>query len=863
MIARFVSSILSLSLALMPSLLCGGEPARRDRYGDPLPENAIARLGTARLRVDQHVRAFAFWPDDKTLAACCSDGSIRFWERSTGRECRRLQTPLSYLHAAVFIPKTKAIAILGGEGKFILWDTAGEKTNWTVSLPDFDRREGCLVASPDGKLLAVPEQEGKVSLYETASGRKLRSLEEAEVQTLVFSPDSTLVAIASRKPPVHLWDVRSGKKLRDVPSPKAFPSKAIAFARDGKRIAVARFGQCVVSETATGKEVTRFEIRRETYAEITQGGLLFSADGKTLITGHYREAIHFWDADTGKRRFSRETRRQQGAWPVLSQDGKVLAEADQDGRGYRFIHLLDPATGKEVGPPAEGHEYDLNFIAFSSDGKILLSGDQRTIRQWTTATGEPVRQIQGGYFDNNIALSIDRKLLARPWINQVELWDPDRDKPVRSLKYKGKDLMRAVAFSPDGKYLLSAHNKCSPEQEEKEGKFEGQDGLHFWDLASGKEIHHSFTPAADLYSVLLITPDGRLAIAGSVKGRVSHDEGSASAMTSSEGAGQLYLWHLPNGRAIRTLEGHRGAIRSLALSGDGRLLASGSDDQTVRLWELISGKTLFTFSMAKTYPQIVALSPDGRLLATGTGPARAQPFTICLWSTATGKPVLELRGHNSDVRCLAFSPDNQRLASGLSDGTALVWDVSTACRAVRPEARRLAAKERETLWTQLADSDALKAQRALWTLIAGGKDAVAMLKGRLRPAERVDPKRLQKLLADLDADEFAVREAASSQLMELGEQVETALETALTNRPSLEVCKRIEYLLVRARSRQWSLGQLRAMRAVRVLEQIGSVEARDALLALAKGNADALLTQEVKASLTRLMPQSSKPERGP
>src|SRR5579883_37274 len=842
-------------LALLPCPLLAGEPPRLDRYGDPLPPRAVARMGTARLRVDERVLAFAFWPDNQTLAACCRDGSVRFWDRSTGRETHRVQIPLDYVRAAVFVPGMKAVALLGERNKLLLWDTAAAKTSWSCSLPEHVFGEmACLAVSPDGKLLAVPDSEKEVGLYETTTGRKIRSLKETDAKTLVFSPDSSLLAIASSKPPVQLWDIRSGKKLRDLPSPDHFlNSPPIAFSHNGKWVAVGGvFRNVYLSEVGTGKEVSRLKFKEDFSCFITQGGLLFTNDDKTLITGHYPGEVHFWDPATGKERFARKTSTTQGAWPVLSRDGKHLAVGDQQGWGeYQFIHLLDPATGKDVGPPADVHDFPLKGVAFSLDGKMLLCGDRQTLREWKIQTGKPGWKLDSQIIPDYPVFSADRKLVAQSSLSHVDIWEMGRQKPIRSLEYKGKDAIRAVAFSPDGKYLVSAHNHCSPQF--GEGKSNGQDGLHIWDLATGKEIRSSITAAADLYSQLVITPDGRTAIAGSVRGRVTRFENGSSTATGSDGAGQLYLWELPSGREIRTLEGHKGAIRTLALSSDGRLLASGSADGTARLWELVSGKTLFTLPMTEKYHPDVALSPDGRLLAVDNR------SVIRLYSTTTGKPVLELRGHNSEVQCLAFSPDGRRLASGLRDGTALVWDVTDACRAVRPEARQLNAKELETLWTDLADTDAMRANRAIWTLTTGGDRAVEMLKGRLRPAERVEPTRFQKLLAELDADQFAVREAAMKELATLAERAEPALSAALKNRPSLEARKRIEELLTQARRREWKPEKLRAMRAVKVLEQVSTAEARKVLRSLANGSADAWLTQESKASLSRLNPGKSEP----
>jgi hypothetical protein len=517
----------------------------------------------------------------------------------------------------------------------------------------------------------------------------------------------------------------------------------------------------------------------------------------------------------------------------------------------RYSDPLPPGAIARMG--TERLRVDFTFIIFSADGKTVFSADRESLREWKTATGEQQKRRLTHYDD--VAVSANRKLLALTAIERksqrIDLWEPGSAKTRRSLEYKGKDLIRAVAFSPDGKHLISIHNHCY-HPDVNRGRIDGEDGLHVWDLDMGKELRKFHTSAAGIYSQLVITPDGRTAIAGSVNGHVNCLRPPCIGSTAA-GGGQLYLWDLRSGREIRRLEGHRWAIRALALSGDGWLLASADASHSVRLWELISGKTLFDLPVDAANHPAMALSPDGRLVAIGTD------SSLRVHSTTTGKTVLNLRGHNAKVRCVAFSPDNQLLASGLSDGTALVWDVSAACRAVQPEARRLNQKELEALWADLADADALKAHRAIASLITAGEDAAGMLKERLRPAEDVAPKRLQKLLTDLNADEFAVREAATRELEKLGEQAEPALSDALKDRPALEVRKRIEDLLAHLYSREVCPERLRELRAVRVLEQIGSAEARAILQSLAKGSADARLTQEAKASLARVSSGKSEP----
>jgi hypothetical protein len=228
---------------------------------------------------------------------------------------------------------------------------------------------------------------------------------------------------------------------------------------------------------------------------------------------------------------------------------------------------------------------------------------------------------------------------------------------------------------------------------------------------------------------------------------------------------------------------------------------------------------------------------------------------IHLWSTAAGKPVGKLPGDGSRVTALTFSPDGGRLASGLANGTAVVWDVADLQRQVWAEVRRPGKRKPAALWADLASQDAVRAHQVLWDLVGQGDDAVRLLKEQLKPRAGVEAKRLQKLIADLDADGFADREAASKELERLGELAEPALRAAQKGRLSAEARRRIGVVLTHLDRKGPSAEQLRELRAVEVLERVGSKEARTLLTRLAEGAPEARLTQEAKEALKRLANQ--------
>ncbi|MGB8259390.1 MAG: serine/threonine-protein kinase [Terracidiphilus sp.] len=134
----------------------------------------------------------------------------------------------------------------------------------------------------------------------------------------------------------------------------------------------------------------------------------------------------------------------------------------------------------------------------------------------------------------------------------------------------------------------------------------------------------------------------------------------------------IKLWDAASGSLLRTLQGHTSSVLSVAFSPDGRTLASGSDDHTIKLWDAASGSLLRTLQGRGGFVDSVAFSPDGRTLASGSWDK-----TIKLWDAASGSLLRTLQGHTSVVESVAFSPDGRTLASGSFDNTIKLWDAAS------------------------------------------------------------------------------------------------------------------------------------------------------------------------------------------
>jgi hypothetical protein len=158
----------------------------------------------------------------------------------------------------------------------------------------------------------------------------------------------------------------------------------------------------------------------------------------------------------------------------------------------------------------------------------------------------------------------------------------------------------------------------------------------------------------------------------------------------------------------------------------------------------------------------------------------------------------------------------------------------------------------ERLWEDLRNQDARRAYQALCALVEAPAQTVSFLKQRLRAVPAINTDLLRQLIGDLESNHFSVRQKAAAELEKLGDLAQPALREAIKNQPPLEVWKRVEAILKRMNSQTLTTDDLQLIRAIEVLEKIGSADARQLLETLAKGAEGARLSQEAKASAERL-----------
>jgi WD40 repeat protein len=797
--------------------------------GNYLPLS-VKEIGTGEIiyqakGIESQIAFAQFTPNSKSLWDL---DTFTLVDLATGhkQQLERTDNNKSVLHAE-FSLDGKILVVVNGDETIDWWHL--DRGGRNVRLPQRILGFYGLAIAPDSKHLAMlaageKDNNARMVLVQIESGKTVRDFGEQDQRLIrfLFSPDGKqLVTISDAAPRrevkdgkdiwipcqvLRRWEIATGKELPPIETTGGLVAQ---FTPDGQALAIASGRYLRLHNAATGRELRRFPLESELAGVLSQiknlhygmgDAFAFSPDGKTVAVAAGRTVRQF-DVETGK---------EIGPTPIsqtlfglaVAKDAQWIASCSLDevmvwdSRGNKVVLSVQPWSG------ANKEEVFFTATALSSDGsRLVVGGSDGDIALFDLPSGKRLRQLHfhTAPVTSLVLLAGNTTLVSADNNGHIAYWDLAAGALLRKLALPG-------ATNGIKERLLI------------EG---GTDGRKEWlSVKTPKDSWEHFL--GDLPS---LAPDGHMLLA------------------PQEQAIHLLELDGPKASLIKSPHRYNGKV---AISHDHQMLAVLDGWQAVesiaRLIDVASGRELR--AVASTFAITdFCFSPDGTLLAASGEKG------LAIWDTATGTIQAEFNGHRGIVTTVAFSPDGGTLVSAAHDGTLLLWDVATLI--AKPQKKDLSAGQLKALWDDLASPDAVKAGTALRQLVGDPRQTAALFGEKLK-AVTASEKEIVKLVADLDSAQPKIRATATKELQQLGEIAEPALRACLAATPMPEQRARVLQLLARLGEPVADGDKLRALRAVEVLELVGTPEAAQVLRTLAGGVESSYVTRQAAGALRRM-----------
>ncbi len=578
-----------------------------------------------RLSIDSHQHWLwsVAWSPEGTRLATCGGDTVKIWNSLSGE----LKQTLTYSEAepvfACWSPDSSRLATAAGRD-IVVWDVGAEAV--VQRLPAAHQKAITQVAwSPDGSRLASSGLDGKVRVWELATGKQSCESERPEaILAVAWSPDSKYVAFTGPFQGIYVLESVTGKVLY-VMSRHTSQVTSLSWSADGKRLASCGQDQTVkIWDAAQRRHL--FSFLRPNRVQCVS----WDPTSRLVAVGAWQGAVAIIDVDTQTKihhLFGHEDR----VWGIdWNQDGTQLASVSLAGE----LKVWDASVADEPRALVAGIR-GFEQVAWSSDGTRLAASNEESIFVWDSLESQPRALAAYGRVLTALCWSPSgERLASASGADSARIWDVATGQVVLELN-PGSTSDSAVAWSPDGRLIASANN--------------GALSLH--DADSG-EVVRVLTEEPVAIESLSWSPDSR-------------------SLATARTDGEIELWDVNRGLALGQLSGHADAVTAVRWNWAGTRIASASRDRTVRVWDAHSRTMVKILRGHNRLVTSVCWHPSDTRLATGS-----EDGTVKIWDVASGAETLAMRLHRSNVTSVDWSSDGRRIASGSWDATVRIWDAT-------------------------------------------------------------------------------------------------------------------------------------------------------------------------------------------
>ncbi|MDP6779241.1 MAG: WD40 repeat domain-containing protein [Candidatus Latescibacteria bacterium] len=616
-----------LILFAATAILTGPFPSLgQDRLGDPLPDGALQRLGTTRLR--GRIADLCYLPDGRGILV--SGRSVEIWDLAEGELQERNRVTESTLVSAVLRGDGKALLLADRSGSVLEWDVVGKGVlqSWSTNQSRLSRAH----YSPDGtRVLTTGSRPPTLKEWELASTRELVAI-TGRMHTFregIYGPEGRTALVggsAGSGPILAHYSLSSGELLNEWFKDYTAYSRTIELSHDGTRVLVGsrhRATEWLLDGYQRLGEYTGHHGHAVT-------SLAYCVDPDQILTG---------SRDGSIRRWNRQENKALLRWVPHADDVRRIAVSPEGKWVLSYGNGIVAETSLETGEPRlqwDRHRQAVQAATFMPDGRHVVSGSSDgTLRVWDVETGACLRTISGANLGAYaVAVSPDGSTIAAGCKDGIVREFGFKDGMlIRELKgHRG--YVRAMAYTPDGTRLLSSADDGS---------------IRAWaagdpDATSIYHGHHG----------------GVLSIAVS---------GNGKHLLSGGRDGTVRLWDLETAGLLKTMEGHRSWVEAVAFSGkDKDAVSAGADSRLLR-WDLGTGQ-IASEMIHNGRVNALVCDPNGTRAYSG-----GEDRGVACWDMTSGSLVREMSGHGRAVQALALSPDGKTVVTASDDTTLLVWQV--------------------------------------------------------------------------------------------------------------------------------------------------------------------------------------------